>query len=67
MAPILQEIEDQNYDISVFIIDTDTLDELCLQVFIPEIPTILYYKNGELINKTVGLQNKDKILSIFNK
>ncbi len=66
MQPILEEIDNQNDDISVFKVDADTQDELCVQFGIRNIPTTLYYKDGDLIDKTVGPKRKEQILEMFS-
>jgi thioredoxin 1 len=66
MVPILEEIDSQNENISVFKVDADTQDELCNQFGIRNIPTTLYYRDGDLIDRTVGSKSKDAILSVFN-
>ncbi len=30
------------------------------------IPTVIAFKNGEVLNKSVGLQSKESLLALFN-
>lgn len=66
VKPILEEISNET-DISVFDVDVDEEVELSEKFGIRNIPTTLYYRNGELISKTVGANPKSRILEQFNK
>ena len=66
MSPIVDEIADERDDIVVGKVNVD--DELSLaQSFgITSIPTLLVFKNGKVYNKSVGLQQKTEVLTLFN-
>lgn len=66
LKPILEEISKET-DINVYNVDVDNEVELCTKFGIRNIPATLYYKNGELISKTIGTNPKQKILEQFNK
>lgn len=65
LHPILQSIEDSNEEIAVFQVDVDEETELASRFGIRNIPTLLYYRDGELINKSVGSLPKHMILDKF--
>ena len=66
MSPIVDEIAEERDDVVVGKVNVD--DELSLaQSFgITSIPTLLVFKNGEVYNKSVGLQQKTEVLTLFN-
>ena len=61
---ILKEIVLET-DIEVEFIDVDEEIDLVNQHNIRNIPTLIYYKSGEKINKTVGIIDKNNILKMF--
>jgi len=65
MLPTLEEIINQNDNISVFKVDIESEIDLTERFGVRNIPTTLYFKNGVQINKTVGLVNKATMLSKF--
>lgn len=65
LTSILHEISDENDDINVYKINVDENVELCKQYNVRTIPTLLFFKDGKLINTMVGLSSKDDILSKF--
>ncbi len=64
VAPILEEIDQENADIKVCKVDVDASQALAQQYGISSIPTLIVFKNGELVVKNVGALPKDRILSL---
>ena len=61
-APILDEFDQaQNGAVSVCKVDVDAEPELAARYGIMSIPTLPYFQNGQLINKTVGVQSLAQI------
>ncbi|KAA0956404.1 thioredoxin [Planococcus sp. ANT_H30] len=68
IAPALEEInEDQHNQISVVQLDVDNNQETAQKYGVMSIPTLLFFKDGELMEKSVGFQPKEEILSIAQK
>ncbi|AIY05634.1 thioredoxin [Planococcus sp. PAMC 21323] len=68
IAPALEEInEDQQNNISVVQVDIDNNQEIAQKYGVMSIPTLLFFKNGELMEQSVGFQQKDEILAIAQK
>ena len=65
MKPILERVSEKG--IAVFDVDVDEEIDLATKFSIRNIPTTFYYKNGELIAKSVGVQMEDKILEKFEQ
>lgn len=65
LAPVIKEIAEERSDIKVAKIDVDENMELARQYKVVSIPTIMVFKNGEVTNKTMGLQAKEKILELL--
>ena len=63
MANILEQIE----DIDIIKVDTDKNDKLVMKYRIMSIPTLLLFKDGNLIKEIVGLITKDELEKIINE
>ena len=64
---VLDELSKEKEDIKIIKIDTDEFSELAMKFGVMSIPTILFYKDGEMINKNIGFCDKEKLLSLLNK
>ncbi len=59
LSPILDEVEEEMAgQISVVKVNVDDADEIAAQYRIMSIPTLLFFKNGQLVDKTVGAMPK---------
>ena len=68
LSPIIEEIEQELSDKVKFAkIDTDNNIELAQQYKISGIPTLLVFKNGELVERMVGLMPKSSIITNIEK
>ena len=63
MAPVVEEIAEENPSVMVGKVDVDEVGELAQRFGIVSIPTLLVFKNGQLVNKFVGVQDKQTILN----
>ncbi len=66
IAPIIEEISDENADIEVCKLNIDENPELANQLGIMSIPTIVAYKNGKEYKRNVGAIPKANILDLFD-
>lgn len=66
IAPIVKEIADE-YDgkILVGMVNVDEEPDLTMQYNVSSIPTLMVFKNGQLVNKAVGYREKDEILKML--
>lgn len=64
LAPIVDEIaEEFKGKIVVGKVDVDNNPEVCAKYGIRNIPTILFIKNGEVVDKQVGAAPKNTLVS----
>ena len=62
LSPIIEEIEQELSDKAKFTkINTDENIDLARDYQISGIPTLLVFKNGELVGKQIGALNKQKL------
>ena len=66
VAPIIAELA-KEYDGQIVVgkCDVEESEELALQFGIRNIPTILFFKGGQLVDKLVGAQSKAKFDEMF--
>lgn len=69
IAPVIEELaEEYQGKVSICKVNTDEQDELSAKFGIRSIPTILFMKNGEVVDTVIGATSKqalkDKIDSI---
>ena len=60
LAPILESL-----DVPVLKIDTDQFMELSRQFGIMSIPTLIFFKKGEMLRKEIGFRNQDELEEII--
>lgn len=66
LAPIIKEIATEYKEsIKVCKVNVDAQSDLALQFSITSIPTVLVFKNGEVVNKSIGLVSKDELLKLI--
>ena len=67
VAPIVEEIADE-YDgrIKVGKVNVDEEPELAMQFRVASIPTLMVFKNGQLVNTAVGYRPKADILALLD-
>ncbi len=65
IAPIIHEIAEENEDIVVGKIDVDNDTSLAIKFGVSSIPTLVVMKNGQAIDKAVGLRSKAQILEML--
>lgn len=67
IAPIIEELA-KEYDgkINVGKCDVEECDEISAQYGIRNIPTILFFKGGQVVDKVVGAVSKAKLNEKFN-
>lgn len=65
LSPIVDQIADERTDIKVGKVNVDEQEELAMRYGIMSIPTLIVFKNGEIVKKTMGVQPKAAILGLF--
>ena len=65
MSPIVDEIAEEHPEIKVGKVNVDDQMELGRAFKIANIPTLLIIKDGEVVNKQIGLAPKEKVLELL--
>jgi len=67
LSPLLDEVEEEMADkIVVVKVNVDDADEIAAQFRIMNIPTLLFFKNGQIVDKTVGAMPKSALIERIN-
>ncbi|MBO4467220.1 MAG: thioredoxin [Bacteroidales bacterium] len=67
LSPILDEVEEEMSDkITVVKVNVDDADQIAMQYRIMSIPTLLFFKNGQIVDKTVGAMPKNQLIDKIN-
>ncbi len=62
MGEVLEEMEDAK----ILKVNTDEFTDLAMSFGIMSIPTLILFKNGEEVEKRIGLQSKSEIEELIN-
>lgn len=65
LGPILDVLASENPEVQVVKVDVDSNSDLSTQYGIRSIPAVYIFKNGEQINKFVGVKTKEDILKLI--
>ena len=65
LMPVIEEIAASQNEIKVCKVNVDDEPQLAMQFKVMTIPTLIAFKDGEIVGKLVGVQAKEKILSLF--
>ncbi len=65
LSPIVDEIAETATDFKVGKVNVDEQIDIAREFSIAAIPTLLVFRNGKVINKSVGLLTKDEVLDLL--
>ena len=65
LAPIIDEVAAEQEDIKVCKVDIDDQIQLAQQFRVMSVPTLIVMKHGKVVNQSVGLIPKAKVLSLL--
>lgn len=67
LSPVLEELDKEGFPVQIVKIDTDEVTDLAIEYGVQAIPTLLYFSDGKLVNRTMGYQRKDQIIQFCKK
>jgi thioredoxin 1 len=63
LSPLLDEVEEEMADrITVVKVNVDDADEIAMRYRIMSIPTLVFVKNGQMVDRTVGAMPKSALV-----
>lgn len=67
VAPIVEEIAEENEDIIVGKVNVDESNDLAYRYGVASIPTLIVFENGEETERIVGYRPKEDILEALGR
>ena len=67
LSPIIKEIADEVQGVKIGKVNVDEEPDLAMKYKIMSIPTVMVFKNGEAVNKAIGMQTKAALLQLLNQ
>ena len=66
MSPIIDEIANEvNENVKVCKLNVDECQDIAIEYNVMSIPTLIIFKNGEVVNTLVGLQDKETVFNLI--
>ncbi len=65
LSPIVDKVAEERNDIKVCKINIDDENALAIKYGVMSIPTLMVFKDGEIVQKSVGLVSKDDVLAML--
>ena len=65
LGPILEDVAKEVTSIKIIKVNVDEEPELASEYRIMSIPTLIVFKNGQAVNKAVGLLQRNEILDLI--
>ena len=67
LHPILEEMAEESDDYKIVAVDIDDEDVLAEQYEVSSIPCLVVFKDGEEVNRKIGLQPKKRLIKMLEK
>lgn len=68
LSPLLEEIgKKRSKDLHVHLIDVDANEDISLKNDIESLPTLAWYKNGKLVNRTIGIKSEKELNGLIDQ
>jgi len=67
LSPLLDEVEEEMADkITVVKVNVDDADEIAMRYRIMSIPTLIFFKDGKMVDRSVGAMPKSSLIEKIN-
>ncbi len=66
LTPVVEELASENNDAKVGKLDVDANQDLAMKYGVTNIPTILVFKDGEIVERLQGVQPKAKLQEVLD-
>ena len=63
-GPVVKQIAEENPDIKVCKVNVDDERQLAMQFNVTSIPTVIAFKNGMEVSRSIGFVPKQKLLDL---
>ena len=67
LHPILEELAEEHKEYKIVTVDIDDQDTLAEKYDVSSIPCLIVFKDGEIVERKVGLQPKKRLIKMLEK
>lgn len=67
LAPLLEELDEEKGNFTVLKVNVDQVSILASRYSIQSIPTLHFYKNGEMVRELIGFVPKKQLSSLMDQ
>ena len=67
LGPIIEKVSEDYPDVNFVKVNVDENEELAMEFGVMSIPSVFMLKNGEVVNKFLGVQQERTLREIFDK
>lgn len=67
LAPVLEQVAEEMPDVQIVKVDVDDNGDLAEKYNVMSIPTMILFKNGEQVGKSVGFIGPDQVKDFINQ
>lgn len=67
LSPIVDEVAEERTDIKVCKVNVDQQQDLAARFGVMSIPTLVVIENGQVVNQSIGVVPKQKILQMLQE
>ena len=67
LAPVLEELTEEHPEVAIGKVDVDKCADLAKQFRVMSIPTLILFKNGQIVDQKLGYQPKNALVDMFKK
>ncbi len=67
LTPILKELDQKYKELEIYKINIEEAQEITIAYGIQSVPTVLFFKNGEEVERKVGFLSYNKLSTIINE
>ena len=67
LSPVLEQLDQEGFPVQIVKVDTDEAEELAVEHGVQAIPTLVLYRDGKIVNRTLGYQRKEQIIEFCKK
>lgn len=65
MTPVIDELAEENPDLLIGKVNVDENMELALRFGITSIPTLIAFRDGDVVGQAVGVRSKEEVLALL--
>lgn len=66
LSPVIEELAEELDDVKICSLNIDEEPEVTFQYHISSVPTVILFRNGAAVKKTVGVVPKETLIRLIN-